>query len=58
MIEGRFDLTNVIYVNRLDDGQTIFGKAAEFSRYQHLDLVDFYFLAIHSSAAAPNMELL
>ncbi len=32
LIEGRFDVTNVIYVNRLDDGQTIFGKAAEFSR--------------------------
>jgi NTE family protein len=32
LIEGRFDVTNVIYVNRLDDGQTIFGKAFEFSR--------------------------
>jgi hypothetical protein len=32
LIEGRFDVTKVIYVNRLDDGQTIFGKAFEFSR--------------------------
>jgi predicted acylesterase/phospholipase RssA len=32
LIKGRFDVTKVIYVNRLDDGQTIFGKAAEFSR--------------------------
>jgi hypothetical protein len=32
LLEGRFDVTNVIYVNRLDDGQTIFGKAFEFSR--------------------------
>jgi NTE family protein len=32
LVEGRFDVTKVIYVNRLDDGQTIFGKAFEFSR--------------------------
>ena len=32
LFEGRFDVTKVIYVNRLDDGQTIFGKAFEFSR--------------------------
>ena len=32
LIEGRFDVTKVIYINRRDDGQTIFGKAAEFSR--------------------------
>jgi NTE family protein len=32
LLEGRFDVTKVIYVNRLDDGQTIFGKAFEFSR--------------------------
>ena len=31
-VKGRFDVTKVIYVNRLDDGQTIFGKAFEFSR--------------------------
>ena len=32
LVEGRFDVTKVIYVNRLDDGQSIFGKAFEFSR--------------------------
>ncbi|MGA7900394.1 MAG: patatin-like phospholipase family protein [Nitrososphaeraceae archaeon] len=32
LVEERFDVTKVIYVNRLDDGQTIFGKAFEFSR--------------------------
>jgi NTE family protein len=32
LLEGRFDVTKVIYVNRLDDGQSIFGKAFEFSR--------------------------
>jgi NTE family protein len=32
LINGRFDVAKVIYVNRRDDGQTIFGKAAEFSR--------------------------
>lgn len=32
LVKGRFDVTKVIYVNRLDDGQTIFGKAFEFSR--------------------------
>lgn len=40
LIEGRFDVTNVIYVNRLDDGQTIFGKAAEFSRETMENLKD------------------
>jgi predicted acylesterase/phospholipase RssA len=40
LIEGRFDVTNVVYVNRLDDGQTIFGKAAEFSRETMEDLRD------------------
>jgi len=32
LVKGRFDVTKVIYVNRLDDGQRIFGKAFEFSR--------------------------
>jgi hypothetical protein len=32
LIRGRFDIAKVVYVNRYDDGQTIFGKAAEFSR--------------------------
>lgn len=32
LIMGRFDVSKVVYVNRHDDGQTIFGKAAEFSR--------------------------
>ena len=31
IIEGRFDIANVIYIDRKDDGNTIFGKAAEFS---------------------------
>jgi hypothetical protein len=40
LIEGRFDVTKVIYVNRRDDGQTIFGKAAEFSRETMENLKD------------------
>jgi len=28
---GRFDIAKVVYVDRKDDGNTIFGKAAEFS---------------------------
>lgn len=31
LVEGRFDIANVVYINRKDDGQTIFGKASEFS---------------------------
>ena len=31
LIEGRFDVASVIYIDRKDDGNTIFGKAAEFS---------------------------
>jgi hypothetical protein len=31
IVEGRFDLADVIYIDRKDDGHTIFGKAAEFS---------------------------
>jgi NTE family protein len=31
LIEGRFDLVKVIYIDRKDDGNAIFGKAAEFS---------------------------
>jgi hypothetical protein len=31
LIEVRFDLANVIYIDRKDDGNTIFGKAAKFS---------------------------
>jgi predicted acylesterase/phospholipase RssA len=31
IIEGRFDIAKVIYIDRKDDGYTIFGKAAEFS---------------------------
>ena len=40
LIEGRFDVTKVVYVNRLDDGQTIFGKAAESSRETMENLKD------------------
>jgi NTE family protein len=40
LVEGRFDVTRVIYVNRRDDGQTIFGKAAEFSRETMKNLKD------------------
>jgi NTE family protein len=32
LIEGRFDVTRVIYIDREDDQDTIFGKAADFSR--------------------------
>jgi hypothetical protein len=31
IIEGRFDIADVMYIDRKDDGNTIFGKAAEFS---------------------------
>jgi hypothetical protein len=31
LIEGRFDAHKVTYVERLDDGNTIFGKASEFT---------------------------
>ena len=31
LVEGRFDIANVVYINRKDDGHTIFGKASEFS---------------------------
>jgi NTE family protein len=30
IIEGRFDIAKVVYIDRKDDGYTIFGKAAEF----------------------------
>lgn len=32
LVEGRFDVTRVIYIDRKDDPDTIFGKAADFSR--------------------------
>jgi predicted acylesterase/phospholipase RssA len=32
LIEGRFDVTRVVYIDREDDPDTIFGKAADFSR--------------------------
>jgi predicted acylesterase/phospholipase RssA len=32
LIEGRFDVTRVVYIDREDDQNTIFGKAADFSR--------------------------
>ena len=32
LIEGRFDVTKVVYIDRKDDQDTIFGKAADFSR--------------------------
>ena len=31
IIEGRFDIAKVVYIDRKDNGNTIFGKAAEFS---------------------------
>jgi Patatin phospholipase len=31
MIESSSDIVKIIYVDRLDDGNTIFGKAFEFS---------------------------
>ncbi len=40
LVKGRFDVAKVIYVNRRDDGQTIFGKAAEFSRETMENLKD------------------
>ncbi|MGH9984140.1 MAG: patatin-like phospholipase family protein [Nitrososphaeraceae archaeon] len=32
LIEGRFDVVRVIYIDRKDDKETIFGKAADFSK--------------------------
>src|SRR5215207_4686496 len=32
LIEGRYDVTKVVYIDRKDDQDTIFGKAADFSR--------------------------
>jgi hypothetical protein len=31
IIEGRFDIAKVVYIDRKDDGYTIFGKDSEFS---------------------------
>lgn len=38
LIEGRFDVTRVVYIDREDDQDTIFGKAADFSRESILNL--------------------
>jgi hypothetical protein len=40
LVKGRFDVTKVVYVDRRDDGLTIFGKAAEFSRETMENLKD------------------
>ena len=32
VIDGRFDVARVVYINRKDDQGTIFGKAADFSK--------------------------
>jgi NTE family protein len=32
LVEGRFDVARVVYIDRKDDPETIFGKAADFSR--------------------------
>jgi len=32
LIEGRFDIAKILYINRKADKNTIFGKAADFSR--------------------------
>ena len=34
----RFDVTRVVYIDREDDRDTIFGKAADFSRESILNL--------------------
>ncbi|MDQ3835814.1 MAG: patatin-like phospholipase family protein [Thermoproteota archaeon] len=31
LVKGRFDITKAVYVERSDDGNTIFGKASEFT---------------------------
>jgi NTE family protein len=38
LIEGRFDVTRVAYIDRKDDPDTIFGKAADFSRETMISL--------------------
>jgi NTE family protein len=38
LIEGRFDVTRVVYIDREDDRDTIFGKAADFSRESIMNL--------------------
>jgi hypothetical protein len=40
LVKVRFDVTKVAYANRRDDGQTIFGKAVEFSRETMENLKD------------------
>ena len=32
LLEGRFDIAKILYINRKEDKNTIFGKAADFSR--------------------------
>ena len=38
LVEGRFDVTRVVYIDRKDDPDTIFGKAADFSRETMISL--------------------
>ena len=38
LVEGRFDVTRVVYIDRKDDTDTIFGKAADFSRETMISL--------------------
>jgi hypothetical protein len=38
LIEGRFDVTRIEYIDREDDRVTIFGKAADFSRESIMNL--------------------
>jgi NTE family protein len=38
LVEGRFDVTRVVYIDRKDDPDTIFGKAADFSRETMMSL--------------------
>jgi predicted acylesterase/phospholipase RssA len=38
LVDGRFDISRVIYIDRKDDTDTIFGKAADFSRESMINL--------------------
>ena len=38
LVEGRFDVTRVVYIDRKDDPDTIFGKATDFSRETMVNL--------------------
>src|SRR5919202_6712670 len=53
ILDGRSDITKVVYVDRRDDGNTIFGKAFEFSSktIKELETAGYYDAKIAIQAA-------